>query len=79
MPLQSSDLFLDLETLKGEVELDGDNLNEEHDKLCKELASVEASLKRLRSQNKDLTQQIMEQTTDVSRQQVQIRNQESEI
>ena len=40
---------MDLETLKGEMELDDDNMGEEQDRLCKELASVEASLKRLRA------------------------------
>ena len=72
-------MFLDLETLKSEIELDGDSLSEEHDKLCKELSSVEASLKRLRSQNGQLSQSIQEQTAETARQQVQIRNQETEI
>ena len=65
--LQTSDLFLDLETLRGEVELDSDNVNEEHDRMCKELASVEASVKRLRAQNSQLTKKISETSADVAK------------
>lgn len=53
--LKSSDLCLDLETLKNETELDSENNNEEYDKICKELASVDSSLNRLRQQNSQLT------------------------
>ena len=65
--LQTSDLFLDLETLRGEVELDSENVNEEHDRMCKELASVEASVKRLRAQNSQLTKKISETSADVAK------------
>ena len=65
--LQTSDLFLDLETLRGEVELDSENVNEEHDRMCKEVASVEASVKRLRAQNSQLTKKISETSADVAK------------
>ena len=65
--LQTSDLFLDLETLRGEVELDSENVNEEHDRMCKELASVEASVKRLRAQNSQLTKKISDTSADVAK------------
>ena len=65
--LQTSDLFLDLETLRGEVELDSENVNEEHDRMCKEVASVEASVKRLRAQNSQLTKKISETNADVAK------------
>ena len=47
--MQSSDLCLELETLKGEMELDSENMDEEQERLCRELASVQASLQRLRA------------------------------
>ena len=65
--LQTSDLFLDLETLRGEVELDSENVNEEHERMCKEVASVEASVKRLRAQNSQLTKKISETSADVAK------------
>ena len=65
--VQTSDLFLDLETLRGEVELDSENVNEEHDRMCKEVASVEASVKRLRAQNSQLTKKISETSADVAK------------
>ena len=65
--VQTSDLFLDLETLRGEVELDSENVNEEHDRMCKESASVEASVKRLRAQNSQLTKKISETSADVAK------------
>ena len=65
--LQTSDLFLDLETLRGEVELDSENVNEEHVRMCKEVASVEASVKRLRAQNSQLTKKISETSADVAK------------
>ena len=61
------------------MELDADNVTEEHDKLCQELASVEASLKRLRDQNSKLTRQISVETSEVAEQQVQIRSHESDM
>ena len=65
--LQTSDLFLDLETLRGEVELDSENVNEEHVRMCKEVASVEASVKRLRAQNSQLAKKISETSADVAK------------
>jgi len=56
--LKSSDLCLELETLKGEVELESDSIDEEYERLRKELMSVEASLGRMRSQNASLKQEI---------------------
>ena len=61
------DLCLDLETLKGEMELDSENMGEEQDKLCRELASVQESLKRLRAQNAELSNDINEKNNAVSR------------
>ena len=63
-------MCLDLETLKGEMEQDAENLTEEHDRLCQEFASVEASLNRLSAQNSKLTRQISDETTEVASQQV---------
>ena len=63
--MQSSDLCLDLETLKGEMELDSENMGEEQDKLCRELASVQESLKRLRAQNAELSNDINEKNNFV--------------
>jgi len=70
---------LDLETLKGEIELDADNISDDHDRICKELATVEASLKRLQSQNQSLRQQISDKSKDVDTQQVKIMSQQSDI
>ena len=44
---KSSDLCLDLETMKGESEMDQDNITEEFERMNKELASVQASIQRL--------------------------------
>ena len=54
---------MDLETLKGEIELDAERDTDEQDKLYKELVSVEASLKRLSNKNGQLQKQIGEETT----------------
>ena len=61
------------------MELDSDQLNDEHDRLCKELASVQASLNRLRKQNGNLKKSIAEKSQDVVSQKQKIHNQESEI
>ena len=76
---QTSDLCLDLETLKGEMELDSENIEEEYAKLHNELRSVEASLKRMRSENSQLTQTIAEKNADVATQQVLIRSTQADI
>ena len=57
--------MLDLETLKGEIEFDNDNNNEEYDKICKELASVNNSLKHIRLPNSKLTAEITDNTTEI--------------
>ena len=57
--------MLDLETLKGEIEFDNDNNNEEYDKICKELASVNNSLKHIRLSNSKLTAEITDNTTEI--------------
>jgi len=52
------------------MEQDAENLTEEHDRLCQEFASVEASLNRLSAQNSKLTRQISDETTEIASQQV---------
>ena len=42
------------------MELDSENMDEEQERLCRELASVQASLQRLRAQNGDLSAEIKE-------------------
>lgn len=64
--LKSSDLYHDLETLKGEAELDNENIDEEYERLCKELQSVQSSLKHTRSQNASLKNEINEKSNDVN-------------
>lgn len=61
------------------MELDSENMDEEQERLCRELASVQASLQRLRAQNGDLSAEIKEKNDTVNRQQVQIKSQEAEI
>ena len=56
------------------MELDSDQLNDEHDRLCKELASVQASLNRLRKQNGNLKKSIAEKSQDVVSQKQKIHN-----
>jgi len=46
--LKSSDLYHDLETLKGEAEQDDENMDEEYERLCKEVSSVQSSLTHMR-------------------------------
>jgi len=55
-----------LETLKGEAELDNENIDEEYERLCKELQSVQSSLKHTRSQNASLKNEINEKSNDVN-------------
>lgn len=64
--LQCADLYVDLETLKGEIELDNDKDGDEQDKLYNELASVQSSLKRLRDQNSMLSKQISDEKKEVT-------------
>ena len=61
------------------MELDNENMGEESDRLNKELASVLASLKRLRSQNSQLNIEIEEKNAAVNKQQVQIKSQEADV
>ena len=72
-------MYHDLETLKGEAELDNDNMDEEYERLCKELNSVQASLKHMRTQNSALKTHINDKSSAVNAQHVQIRSQESDI
>ena len=59
--------------------MDKDNIDEEYERLRKELQSVEASLSRMRTSNQALKQQISEKGTEVSTQQAKIRNQDADI
>ena len=61
------------------MEQDEENLNEEYDKLLRELHSVNTSLDRLRAQNKHSKRQIDETGVTVDAQQVQIRTTQAEI
>ena len=76
---QSSDLYHELETLKGEAELDDENLDEEYERLCKELQSVQSSLEHMRGQNASLNSEICEKSNQVNQQHVQIRTTEQDI
>jgi predicted nucleic acid-binding Zn-ribbon protein len=51
-------LCLDLETLKSANEDEADKMEEDHDRLNRELASVKTSLKLLREQNSGLQKEI---------------------
>ena len=58
---------MDLETLKTEMELEPENLSREDAALCKELESIQASLKRMKAQNSALTSDINERNESVRR------------
>ena len=58
---------MDLETLKTEMELELENLSTEDAALCKELESIQASLKRMKAQNSALTSDINERNESVRR------------